>query len=56
MAEKTAPARHHDAHDAHDEHGAGGDSRAELYRQAQEKDVPGRSKMNKEQLKAALKG
>ena len=46
VAEKTAAARHHDEHD----------SKAELYRQAQEKAIPGRSKMNKEQLQKALKG
>ncbi|WP_237477758.1 hypothetical protein [Lichenibacterium dinghuense] len=50
VAEKTAEARHHDSH-----HGGGGeDSKADLYRRAQERDIPGRSKMNKEQLKEAL--
>ena len=33
---------------------AGEDSKADLYRRAQEQDIPGRSKMNKEQLKRAL--
>ncbi len=46
VAEKTAAARHHD----------GGDSKADLYRQAREKGIPGRSTMNKEQLRTALKG
>ena len=46
VAEKTAAARHHD----------GDESKAELYRRAKAKDVPGRSKMTKAQLKAALEG
>ena len=46
VAEKTAAARHHE----------GDDSKAELYRQAREKEIPGRSRMNKEQLREALKG
>ena len=47
VAEKTAAARHHES---------GADaSKADLYRLAREKDVPGRSKMSKEQLRAALK-
>ena len=50
VAEKTAEARHHDSHHG----GGGGDSKADLYRRAQERDIPGRSKMNKEQLKEAL--
>ncbi len=46
VAEQTAAARHH----------AGDDSKAELYRQAREKEIPGRSRMNKEQLRKALQG
>ena len=46
VAEKTAEARHHDAHE----------SKAELYRRAKAKDIPGRSKMTRDELKAALKG
>ncbi len=49
VAEKTAEARHHEG-----DHGPGDESKAALYRRAQEKDIPGRSKMNREQLKAAL--
>jgi hypothetical protein len=45
IAARTAAARHHDGGDA---------SKADLYRRAQEKHIPGRSKMNKEQLKEAL--
>ncbi len=59
MAEKTAEARHHEGHgDAdHGDAGHGGeDSKADLYKRAQEKHIPGRSKMNKEQLKAAIEG
>ena len=53
VAEKTAGARHHDG-----QHGAadGQNSKADLYKKAQEQDIPGRSKMNKEQLEEALKG
>ncbi|RYC33305.1 hypothetical protein D3273_02195 [Lichenibacterium minor] len=47
VAEKTAAARHHDG---------GDESKADLYRRAQEKNIPGRSKMNKQQLRDALKG
>lgn len=46
VAEKTAAARHHDGGTA---------TKADLYRRAQAKDVPGRSKMSKAQLEAALK-
>jgi hypothetical protein len=46
IADETAAARHHD--------GGAEQSKADLYRRAQEKDIPGRSKMNKEQLKHAL--
>ena len=45
VAEKTAEARHHD-----DDH----ESKADLYRRAQDRQIPGRSKMSKDQLKAAL--
>ena len=45
VAEKTAAARHHEG---------GAATKADLYRRAQEKDVPGRSKMSKAQLEAAL--
>lgn len=48
VAEKTAEARHHD------DGGHGDESKAALYRRAKEKDIPGRSKMNREQLRAAL--
>jgi hypothetical protein len=44
VAEKTAAARHH----------TGDESKADLYRRAQAKDIPGRSKMTKAQLAAAL--
>lgn len=47
VAEKTAAARHHDG---------GDESKADLYRRAQEKNIPGRSKMNKQQLRDALGG
>ena len=50
VAEKTAEARHHDTHHDH----GGEDSKADLYKRAQEQDIPGRSRMNKEQLKDAL--
>ena len=46
VAEKTAAARHHD----------GVESKAELYRRAKAKDIPGRSKMTKAQLRAAIEG
>ena len=46
VAEKTAAARHHDGHE----------SKAELYRRAKAKDIPGRSKMTRDELEAALKG
>ena len=46
VAEKTAAARHH----------GGAESKAELYRRAKAKDIPGRSKMTKAQLEAALAG
>ena len=49
VAAKTAEARHHDG-----DHAAADESRAALYRRAQERDIPGRSKMDREQLKAAL--
>lgn len=49
VAEKTAAARRHDGHEA-----APDESRAALYRRARERDIPGRSKMDREQLKAAL--
>lgn len=42
VADKTAAARHH------------GDSKADLYRRAQAKSIPGRSTMSKAQLAAAL--
>ena len=45
VAEKTAAARHHEG---------GAASKADLYRRAREQDVPGRSKMTKAQLEAAL--
>lgn len=46
VAEKTAEARHH----------GGEESKAELYRRAKAKDIPGRSKMTRDELKAALAG
>ena len=46
VADKTAAARHHD--------GGGEQSKADLYRRAKEKDIPGRSKMDKAQLRDAL--
>ena len=45
VADKTAAARHH-----------GEDTKADLYRRAQDKGIPGRSTMSKDQLKAALAG
>jgi hypothetical protein len=45
VADKTASARHHDGR---------GETRADLYRRAQEKKIPGRSGMTKEQLHRAL--
>ena len=45
VAEKTAAARHH-----------GVESKADLYRRAKAKDIPGRSKMTKAQLESALAG
>ncbi len=49
VAEKTAPARHHDGQ------GSGAEeTKADLYRRAQEREIPGRSTMTKDQLKAAL--
>ena len=45
VAEKTAEALHHD-----DDH----ETKADLYRRAQDRQIPGRSKMSKDQLKAAL--
>ena len=47
VAKKTAAVRHPDA--------AGQDSKTELYSRAKAKNIPGRSKMNKEQLMAALR-
>ncbi len=52
VAKKTAPYRK--AGGGSDAHAAG--SRAALYEEARKRDVPGRSKMNKAQLEAALKG
>ena len=49
VAEKTAP-----FHDHRKDHEASGETRADLYRRAQQKDIPGRSKMNKGELAAAL--
>ena len=46
IADATAAARHHD--------GADEASKAELYRRAREKGVPGRSRMSKAQLREAL--
>ena len=47
VAAKTAAARH----------GEGGhETKADLYRRAQDRRIPGRSKMNKDQLEAALAG
>ena len=45
IAAKTASARHHDG---------GHETKADLYRRAQDRQIPGRSKMSKDQLKAAL--
>ena len=45
VADKTAAVRHH-----------GEDTKADLYRRAQDKGIPGRSTMSKDQLKAALAG
>lgn len=45
IATKTAGARHHDG---------GAETKAQLYRRAQDRKIPGRSKMSKDQLKAAL--
>jgi hypothetical protein len=45
VAAKTAAARHHEA-----DH----ETKADLYRRAQERQIPGRSTMSKDQLKAAL--
>ena len=47
VAEKTAAARHHDADSQ--------DSKTELYSRAKAKNIPGRSKMTKEQLISALR-
>ena len=46
IAEKTSAARRHGGTDR--------ESKAELYRRAREREVPGRSRMNKEQLREAL--
>ena len=50
VAEKTAAYRHSES-----EHAADGETRAALYKKAQAKQIPGRSKMNKDELAAALK-
>lgn len=47
IAEKTAPARHHEFD--------GRESKSELYARAKEKNIAGRSEMNKAQLLQALK-
>lgn len=47
IAEKTAPARHHD-------HAVKSISKADLYRRAQAKNISGCSRMNKQQLETAL--
>jgi hypothetical protein len=49
VAEKTA----HDREAGH-AHQKGGRSKAELYAEAKRRDIPGRSKMNKDQLERAL--
>lgn len=53
VAKKTAADRHHDGGG-----GDGGDGRtkAELYAEAKRRDVPGRSRMGKDELARALKG
>lgn len=50
VASKTAEIRRH----AHQDTATPEETRADLYRQAQERDLPGRSRMTKDQLRRAL--
>jgi len=50
VAEKTAEIRRH----AHQDTATAGETRADLYRRAQQQDVRGRSRMTKDQLRRAL--
>ena len=50
VAEKTAEIRRH----AHQDTAPAGETRADLYRRAQQQDVRGRSRMTKDQLRRAL--